>query len=167
MPTVADYVAKRADLLAQVVLTRRKDVRVLPLGDKDDVGIDFFVHLMEPIAGLPVNPYFGIQVKGTSSPLEDEKAANRFATQVARGMAAQAFILAPIVLMVFSMAGDRGYWGWIMEPSTEGPNDPSLTRTERIHMTEIDDDSLEELFSRITAWFETMGEVLLRHQTKK
>lgn len=122
---------------------------------------------MEPITELPVNPYFGIQVKGTANPLEDEKAANRLATQVARGMPARAFILAPIVLMVFSMAGDRGYWGWVMEPSTEGSNAPSLTRTERIHMTEINDDSLDELFSRITTWFEAMGEVLIRHHAKK
>ena len=105
--SVADYVGQRAELLARLVLTRRKDVRVFPLGDESDVGLDFIAHTTTPISGLPANPYFGVQVKGTANALDDERTANRLANQFVRDVPAKAFILAPIVLMVFSMAGLR------------------------------------------------------------
>jgi hypothetical protein len=165
--TVTHYTAQRAELLANLVLTRRKDVRILSLGDKDDVGIDLIAHLMTPIAGLTANPYFGVQVKGTSRPLEDERAANRLANQAVRGMTARAFILAPIVLMAFSMEGDKGYWGWVMEPLVNGPNRPSLARAERMDMKEINNRSLDGLFESVTSWFEAMEKVLLCNKQEK
>src|SRR5947209_19865728 len=140
--SVADYVGQRAELLARLVLTRRKDVRVFPLGDESDVGLDFIAHTTTPISGLPANPYFGVQVKGTANALDDERTANRLANQFVRDVPAKAFILAPIVLMVFSMEDDRGYWGWVMEPFVERPNTPSLRRTSRVVMTQFSPESL-------------------------
>ena len=165
--SIAEFVAQRAELLAQVVLTRRKDVHILALGEKADVGIDLIAHTMTPISGLPVNPYFGVRVTGTAHPLDDKKAANRIANQIIRERTARAFILAPIVLMIFSMEGDRGYWGWVMEPLVDGPENPSLHRTTRVEMKEISSGSLDELFSAVISWFEAMGNVLLKEKTKK
>jgi hypothetical protein len=103
-----EYVSKRAELLANLVLTRRKDIRVLSLAHESDFGIDLLVHMTKPITGLPANPYFGVQVKGTDNSL-DERDANAFGNQLVRRMNARASILTPIVLMVFSMENDRGY----------------------------------------------------------
>ena len=165
--TIAEFVAQRAALLAQVVLTRRKDIHVLALGEKADVGIDFIAHIMTPITGMPVNPYFGVQVKGTASPLDEVKSANRIANNAVREMTSRAFLFAPLVLMLFSMEEDRGYWGWLMKPQVNGPNSPSLHRVTRMEMTEISNDSLDDLFSTVISWFEALGKVFLREEAKK
>lgn len=165
--SIAEFVGQRAELLAKVVLTRRKDIHILDLGEKADVGINLIAQIMTPIVGLPANPYFGVQVKGTANPLDDNKAANRMANHVVRDMTARAFLLTPIILMIFSMEGDQGYWGWVMEPFVDGPNNPSLHRTARMEMTEISNESLDDLCSKVISWFETMGNVLLRNKEKK
>jgi hypothetical protein len=165
--SITAFVGQRAELLAQVVLTRRKDIHILALGEKADVGIDLIAHTMTPIPGLQANPYFGVEVKGTASRLEDKNAANRMANQVVRNMTAKAFILAPIILMIFSMEGDRGYWGWVMEPFVDGVNSPALRRPARMQMTKISNETLDGLVSRVVSWFEAMGEILLRDDEKK
>lgn len=161
--TVARYTGQRAEVLANLVLTRRKDVRILTLKDQDDAGIDLIAQLLTPAPNLPASPYFGVRVKGTSNPLDDERAANRFANQVVRSMTSQSFIMAPVALMVFSMEGDRGYWGWLMKPSVDERNGPSLAKTERMDMAEVNASSLDTLFEDVTAWFEAMGGVLVAH----
>jgi hypothetical protein len=161
--SIDQFVSQRAMLLARVVLTRRPDVHVLTLGDREDVDIDLMARIKTPIPDLPVIPYFGVVVKGTADPLVDKKAANRMANHV-RPMPARAFFLAPIVLMCFSMERDRGYWAWVMEPSVDGPDGPSLEYRERLEMLEINGRSLDELLSRVFSWFEAMGKVLLVHQ---
>jgi hypothetical protein len=165
--TIAAFVGQRAELLAQVVLTRRKDVHILALGEKADVGIDLIAHTMTPIPGLQANPYFGVQIKGTAKPLDDKNAANRMANLVVRSTTANAFILAPIILMIFSMEGDQGYWGWVMEPFVDGSNSPTLHRPVRMQMTEISSETLDDLVSRVISWFDAMGKILLRDEEKK
>lgn len=164
--TVQLYTDRRAALLAEVVLTRRKDVQVIPLGEKADVGIDFIVQITTPISGHPGNPSFGVRFHGTSKPLNDERAANRLANQVAE-TPARTPLLAPIVLMVFSMEDDRGYWGWLMEPVGIGSSGPSLQSVLRMEMREINNESLEDLFSQVISWFEAASKFLLRQKGDK
>ncbi len=130
------------------------------LDEKADVGIDLFVRIMKPTSDLHITPSFGVQVHGRANRVDDKKAVNRTAAQAVREVHAKGFILAPIILMVFSMEGDRGYWSWVMEPSVHGENSPSLHRAERMEMTEISDESLDELFSRVIFWFEAMAGIL-------
>jgi hypothetical protein len=165
--TIARYVAHRAELLARVVLTRRKDIHILALGEKANVGIDLIAHIMTPNPGLPANPYFGVQVEGTANALEDRKAVNRMASQVVRETTTRPFLLAPIILMIFSTEGDRGYWGWVMDPIVNGGNSPSLHRVARMEMVELSNESLDDLFSRGISWFEAIGNVLLGDKEKK
>jgi hypothetical protein len=165
--TTEDYVAKRAELLANLVLTRRKDIQVLPLDEKSDAGVDFLVRITKPTTNSPVNPYFGVIVKGTDVALEDEREAGRFANQVVRVVNAQAFLLAPLVVMVFSMEGDRGFWGWVMEPAVSGSNSPALNRPDRTKVTEVSPESLADLFSAVVAWFDAVGAVLSHHREAK
>ena len=99
--TVQHYTDQRAELLAHLVLISRKDIQLLDLGEKTNVGIDLIAHIMTPIQGTDVNPYFGVHVMGTSNPLADQRAANRF-THSHRDQLASVFMLMPIVFMLFS-----------------------------------------------------------------
>lgn len=154
--SISKMIGQRATLLAQVVLTRRKDVQIIPLQEKDDIGVDLIARILTPIHGEPISPSFAVQVKGTANPL-DEKTATRMANQLVRDMPAKSLLFSPLVLMIFSMEGDRGFWGWVMEPLTAGPNAPGITRPEKIAMAEITLDSLDELYSRVISWFKVMG----------
>ena len=165
--TIQHYTGQRAELLAHLVLTRRKDIQILSLGEKEGVGTDLITHIMKPIAGTNVNPYFGVQLKGTSNPLADVRAANRYANHSCREQMASGFILAPIVLMLFSMEGDKGYWGWVMEPFVDEQKSPSLQRALRLDMKEINNKSLDLLFSKVYSWFEAMVGVVLKTKEEK
>jgi hypothetical protein len=45
----ASYIAHRADLLAQLVLTRRKDLEVIQVDTAADTGLDLFVRVHHPV----------------------------------------------------------------------------------------------------------------------
>jgi len=164
MTTLAkNYTTQRAVTLANLVLTRRKDVRILTLEDGSEAGIELLAQFRSPTPGLPANPSFGVQVKGTSGPLNDERAANRFAKQVVRAVTPNQSayaLLAPMVLFVFSMEDDRGYWGWILKPTVDNEKGPSLQRVERMEMAEINADALDTLFESVSEWFSALGKVL-------
>src|SRR6266540_3961081 len=121
-----DYVAKRAKLLATLVLTRQKDVQPLDFQATTDIGVDLIVTLSsigESKFGPPVRPSLGVEIMGTDDPLETEAEATAYANQH-REDRPSGFFLGPIVLFLFSMDGDKGYFGWILEPKvskSEGP----------------------------------------------
>jgi hypothetical protein len=164
-----DYVAKRAKLLATLVLTRQKDVHPLDFHATEDVGIDLIVVL--PSIGeskyeTPVRISLGVEVMGTDDSLETETAATAYANQHREDRPA-GFFLGPIVLLLFSMDGDKGYFSWIMEPKVTKAEGPTLTRVSSLDMTKITKTSTEIIFHESAAWFEAMFQILLRDKKSK
>jgi hypothetical protein len=160
-----DYVAQRAELLAQLVLTRRRSVRVLSFKEPADIGLEFIVQLPPLLKGGKTSQpqsCFGVQVEGTSEPLEDERRATAYAKQQWKHLSLKGFFLAPIAFLLFSMEGDRGYFSWLMEPQVKPGRDPSLTRVTSPDMTKITKMSIDIVFDEVERWFEAMAEILLR-----
>jgi hypothetical protein len=164
--SVKDYGIQRAELLANLVLTRRKDVSVFPVGEKYDVGIDLFVRVMIPVMNRQVLPTFGVQVKGTSHPLNDEQAATRYAKGL-KLTPLKGLFLFPIVVFLFSMEGDKGYYSWLMEPFVSSEGSPSLERASTLDMTKIQKGSVDDIVQRVVEWFEVMGSLLLKNSKSK
>ena len=76
MSTVTvDYVAKRAELLAQLVLTRRKGVQLLSFTVGSHMGIDLIAQLPlrigERLRGLPPGPDKSITAEGILAELSE------------------------------------------------------------------------------------------------
>ena len=115
-----EYVEQRAELLAQLVLTRRKDVEVISVGQAFDTGIDLFVRLHHPVMHGQVLPMFGVQVKGTSTPIPDEQTANAYVNAGHKHRQTKGLFLFPLVLFLFSVDGDVGYYSWLMKPDVAG-----------------------------------------------
>src|SRR6266508_117903 len=107
-----DYVAKRAELLANLVLTRQKGVEVFRFQDSSDVGVNLFA-LLPSIGGvqngLPILPRIGVKVMGTDDPLETEDDATTYVRKHWQGRHGKGLFLWPTVLLLFSMEGDKGY----------------------------------------------------------
>jgi hypothetical protein len=160
---VEDYVAKRAELLANLVLTRQKGVVVFRFQDPEDAGM----HLLATLpsiggvdTGLPVLPRIGVEVLGTEESLKTEADATAYVRKDRRDR--QGFFLGPIVLLLFSMEGDAGYFGWIMEPRVSKSEGPTLTRVVAPAMTKITKTSTEVIFRESETWYAATVQLLLR-----
>jgi hypothetical protein len=166
MDSERQYTAQRAELLANLVLTRRKDLDVRRLGTMDDIGLDYIVRVAHQSPDSPINPYFGVQVRGTSKELPDERAAARLANHIRKDQTAGGFLLAPLLLMLFSMEDDQGYSGWLMEP-IEGEQGPSLERVQSMEMQKITTRTIDETVTKVISWFDATADVLLKHPSAK
>jgi hypothetical protein len=164
--TVADYTAKRAELLAALVLTRREGARVVAFKDPQEDG--FLVQLPRPDEGAKKNqhlqPYFSVHVGGTNDRLDDERRAAAHVRGLWKGLSEEGFgfFLAPVVFLLFSMEGDQGYFTWVLEPRVDREKGPSLTRVESPEMTRITKRSIEEVFDRVEEWFKATAVFFFR-----
>ncbi len=161
----AEYVGRRSELLAQLVLTRRKGVSVFSLGN-GDIGIDLVAHLPPmPVKGLekPIQSSLAVVVKGTSAALDREEDANSYAKRTWKPLSANALILSPVVVLLFSMEGDRGFYSWLMEPRLYGEGVPGLDFVETPDMTKITRKTIDHVFDEVESWYTMMAGVLLRH----
>lgn len=165
--SVDQYVGQRAELLANLVLTRRKDVEVLTLADAKDAGFDILVRLMKPVVHEQFIPYFGVEILGTSTSLPDEPEATKYANQRWKHRRARGFGLFPVVLFLFSVEGDQGYYSWVMKPGVTGEGSPALGRVSPLRMAVLNKESLDNLLDDVVDWFEAMAEILVKHLPKK
>jgi hypothetical protein len=165
--SIKEYVARRAELLTNLVLTKRKDVRILTIEGSKDVGVDFIVQVVNPIVGEKVFPGFGVQVKGTSQELPDEDAATKFAAKDWKLQSAKEFFLFPIVCFLFSMENDVGYYSWLLRPQVGKDASPGLIGVSPPEMKKITKRTADEIISQVSKWFEVMAEMLLNHASAK
>jgi hypothetical protein len=163
----AEYVGRRAELLAQLVLTRRKGVSVFSLGGAD-IGIDLVAHLPPiPVKGLeePIQPSLAMLVKGTSVELDREEDASSYAKRAWKPLSANPLILSPVAVLLFSMEGDHGFYSWLMEPRLHGEGAPGLDFVETPDMTKITRKTIDDMFDKVESWYTMMAGILLHHAT--
>ena len=162
-----DYVAKRAELLAQLVLTSRKGVRLVPFTEASNAGVGLVAQLPGRADLGPdkmIQPYLHVQVKGTADLLEDEHSAAVFAK---RHWKPVSLLMAPAVFLLFSMEGDRGYFSWMLEPRTERGKGTTLTWIQAPEMTKINKKAIETIFDKVEQWFVATAELLIRDESGK
>ncbi|MCI0457597.1 MAG: hypothetical protein L0Z62_11555 [Gemmataceae bacterium] len=165
--SVNKYVAERAELLARLVLTRRKDIRIVTFSDRADLGIDMIVRLLKPVTDDQVYPYLGVVIMGTSESLEDEEVATKYANRGWKHHPTKALLLFPTLVLLFSVEGDIGYYGWLVEPQVSSVLGPNLTRVTPLRMAKIGKNSVDEIIDRVTEWFEAMGTMFVKHASVK
>jgi hypothetical protein len=173
MNTTAEssFVVRRAELLAELVLTRRRDVEVVRFDEASDLGVDMLARL-PPLKSTgsekAVEPYLCIQVKGTTEPLESETAASAYAARHWKALSAKrGFFLAPIACFVFSMEGDRGYWGWMMEPVLKGKGAPGLAWVDEPQLAQLTRKSVDVMLDATEEWFELITDLVVQRQGAK
>jgi hypothetical protein len=133
--SVSQYVTQRAELLANLALTRRKDVQLVSFADREAAGIDLLARIEEPVLNGQVFPSFGVKILGTSEPLEDEQSANRYLNRHGKHRPRRGFLLCPLVVLLFSMEGDVGYFSWLMEPQVSKDAVPRLSLVSPLRAT--------------------------------
>jgi hypothetical protein len=165
--SVTDYVGQRAKLLASLVLTRRKDIRLITLDAPQDSGIDLLAQMTTPVMNGQVLPSFGIEVKGTGEPLIDEHSATKFANHSRKHWPFQGLFFLPIVVFLFSMEEDQGYFSWLMQPHVSKEDGPTLFRVASLEMKKITKKSVDSMIHQVEQWSEAMGEVSMKFAPAK
>jgi hypothetical protein len=163
---VKQYNLQRAELLAELVLTRRKDVQVGRMGQHHDAGIDLVARVNHPVMNGAILPHFGIEVNGTTEALDDEQAATRYAKRH-HERDLKGLWFCPIVLFLFSMEGDQGYYSWLLEPAVSKERTPSLTKVAHLEMNKISKKSIDDLIEQVVEWFNVMAEMVGAHSLAK
>lgn len=166
--SLTKYTDERAELLAKLILTRRKDLQLVSFEDRQDLGIDMIIRMSNPQGAEElVAPYFAAQIMGVSDPLENEEAATKYASRNWKRRPAKSLWLCPILVMLFTVEGDVGYYSWLMEPDVGKEDEPSLTRVSSPSMRKLNNKAVDEIIERVREWFEAMSDLLVRHASGK
>jgi hypothetical protein len=152
----ADLVSRRAELLAQVTLTRQLNV-TLHSWDALDQGLDFIGTLHDQKDNEVFRP-FGVVVWGTARPLETEKELTEFANARIKKLNTTKYFL-PVIVLAFSMQKDEGYFEWLMEPSPDGTN---LSRVSKPKFKPCNVKELQMVLQRIEGWYSRLESMILK-----
>ena len=161
---MAKFVDRRTKALATVFLTSQ--ARIQERTDED------FVRVFEVDAALGVDlmarvgttasvqvVMFGLVLKGTIEPLPTTESATIFLNQQeSRTQRSQVFPF-PVIALLYSMDGDRGYFAWVNEPILVEENIRMVVRQKIECHPASGRQSLEEIVSRVRWWFESIHQV--------
>jgi hypothetical protein len=157
------FLGKRIDALAREFLTRRPDVTVMPfeLG-----GIDYYVSVQPPEGDAPQGLFgFGVVTLGTAHRISGESMASRLAKDMwsdrRKSLGKHAYFL-PVVFLLFSMFSDKGFYGWIAEPSEDDDGSPKLVRPDVLRCEVIGRESLDEIVAQVNDWYTRLAPVILK-----
>jgi hypothetical protein len=62
----------------------------------------------------------------------------------------------PVCVLLFTMENNEGYYAWAFEPVIEEGGKPIVRPTESPHAGKLNAASLEEIVSRVNAWYDNL-----------
>jgi hypothetical protein len=147
---------RRTHAMAWVFLTDRDDLTVMDVGD--DAGIDLLVSIRkDKVRALE---QFGIILQGTVEKANTPLAACQILNAMMPKGRRFASISMPICTFFFSMVGDRGYYAWLYEPTT---NDgaPKLRRHAKLECKRLDREALEDIIKSVDRYYDALSKSLI------
>jgi hypothetical protein len=147
------FLRERPEYLAVVVLTRRDDL-IVTRRPSAGGGVDILVTM--PRRGADTGRIFGVEVEGVMSArdfhrLESQAEEYRF---VGKEFAVPEDIPFPLLLLVFEMENDDGFYKWIKRPAY-GHDHRSLLLTDSTNIfKKLDRDSIDEIVAEVASWYE-------------
>lgn len=149
--TKAWYLEERAESLALMYLTRRKDLIVQR--QETDYGLDFLITIGKGQA--PTGRIFGLEVKAALSLGEVKKdepeIPNRF-TKHERSLYGE--LPFPVCLFFFTMENDKAYYRWIKEPVVETDKAPKLEIPKAKVLKSLGTAELNKIVSKVNRWYD-------------
>ena len=137
----------RANQLAIVHLTRRRDISILQEPYVDAVRLDLLVSLLEN--GQDVKQYLAVEVKALSSQMQAEWVSQ----QVQRQRPELASLDLPLCLFLFSMEDDQGYWQWLREPDNDCPDSHCLRTVKSRTVEPLTDAAISQALETVRRWY--------------
>jgi hypothetical protein len=152
--TEQNLIGKRAELLARVNLTRRMNVTVHPF----DVGGADQLDLICTIRDDTVKGFlpFGVLVWGTAKELAHGGDVSPLVRQRLKAQDTKYFL--PVIILVFSMHNDAGFFSWLAEPDRQ--NGKLVLHTKPIFRP-FTSKHLDTVVGDVVDWYQRMGSAIL------
>jgi hypothetical protein len=142
--------------MAWVLLTDRDDLTLMDVGE--DTGIDLLVSIRKD-KGRAIEQ-FGVILQGAvekaNTPLTASQVLN---AMMPKGRRFESISM-PILILFFSMVGDRGYHAWLYEPATM-KGLPKLRRHARLECKRLDPEGLEDIIRSVDHYYDALSKSLI------
>jgi hypothetical protein len=145
------FISERVKDLAVMYLTRRKDLEVR-WEENSEEWIDCMVEITGKNA--PSRRLFGVELRGTMSPVTDDHANKRLRTSM-QAMLRRVEFPFPVCLLYFTMQNNEGRYTWIAEPVFKD-GQPVLTYHGEADVKKFDKEALDSIIDKINLWFDAM-----------
>jgi hypothetical protein len=150
------FIEQRARILAMVQLTTRTDLHVDDLAE--DSGFDLLVRIAPEGEARQFIKAFGVELKGTIRPVRDTEDAARHlrgGSSKKRGSPLPKYSF-PVLVLLFSMQDDRGYYAWRAEPAIARTTEPRLRIHETLLFSNFDRVAVGEIVARVDEWYDKL-----------
>jgi hypothetical protein len=151
-PSIRSLIENRAKILAMVQFTSRPDIHVSDL--KDDGGLDLLVRIVSDGPGY--QKFFGVLLKGTNQPLPNaDRATQSLGKTKFEGRLSSKYSF-PVIVLLFSMVDDKGYFAWSIEPIVDRSGEPKLKLHESLSCAPFDRSTLQIIVDRVNEWHDSL-----------
>lgn len=144
------FLAKRAEALAIVHLTRRDDLTIIE--QERDYIFDLLVEIESNSA--KTGRFLGVEVKYIKTEKQAYKIKNKsdeYEINIQKILSPKD-VPFPVCLLVFSMDTDMGYYRWIKEPSQQFEGHLQLNNKNIFRL--LDRESLNGIIATVNAWYD-------------
>jgi hypothetical protein len=158
--TAGSLIEQRARVLAMVQFTSRRDLQVsdLPI----EGGLDLLVRIISEGPGY--QKFFGVELKGTNRPIPDAVRATKYLrnsklVKKFEGNLTPKYSF-PVIVLLFSMQDDRGYFAWSIEPHVNRAGEPKLRLHQSPTCDVFDRAALGNIVERVNEWYDSLVALL-------
>jgi hypothetical protein len=152
----ADFVARRTEALAYILLASRTDLTVM--NAPNNSGVDLIVSIDNK--RIRSFNHFGVVLKGAVQEIPDPRVARRVLKSLLPREVTQTSLSMPISIFLFSMVRDQGYYSWQQEPVTSDGL-PRLRQHESRECSRLDQESLQAIVDAVNSYFDALSKVLV------
>jgi hypothetical protein len=138
----------RTQALTTVFLTGRNNIEVINLPNLGE--LDMLCRIVSP--GEEYEMLFGVIGKGTSEVLVSARLAETYLNSRLRGLKAVKTYPFPVLVIIFSMQSDDGYYSWKIEP-TVSDSAPGLILNDRFSCERATKTGLDSIIEKVRAWY--------------
>ncbi|HEX5270578.1 MAG TPA: hypothetical protein VFW33_08840 [Gemmataceae bacterium] len=149
------YVGGQVRSRANVILTRRDDLRVVET--KDQTGLDMHVYVDRE--DKPMRLVFGVLLRGVPSPTTADEANKVLVPTMGFFQGLRKFTY-PVCLFFFTVREEQAFFSWLAEPVVNGEG-PKLVHHTKANCVELTDALLADVVGRVVAWYDAVESVLI------
>ena len=102
-------------------------------------------------------------VWGTEKELADDEEATKYLArrwkQLQKDAKSRTFYYLPVIILLFSMVNDTGYYAWLFEPSVEN-GQPKLLQHTELWAEKFVKRKLDLVVERILSWYDRFSQMI-------
>ena len=143
-----------------VQFTSRSDLQVSDF--PEDAGLDLLVRIVSDGPGY--QKFFGVKLRSTTAPLPSADRATRYLDSTVFSRKHEGKHLPkysfPVIILLFSMQDDKGYFVWSIEPLVTESGEPRLRMNGDMSCATFNRSTLGTIVDRVNVWHDSLAALL-------